>query len=316
MSTSGLWNSLKISLFIQRVYCLSPFYLSGSKLQTPWPIQAYIHIYLAVYIAIIAISVYYLQIFATLKQFLPSGFMWIALSGCEFFLTNITFVLVVVFLNAKRIIQMNLLHRIATVDNRMHRHFGVEVNFWRLRRYNNIAWIVMLLYYQGFAVVVTIIVIRSNLIRLIPFVFAYQFQQATASGFTFLLVNYMLILRARIVLVRDVFNAIWKEYAIAVNRRQKDAVLQRLSVTYQVFKELCELVQVIDGAFGLVALVRIAHEFTLLNTQLYLVFWIARDVQDFSDLWYIVMALVWMLPNVIKIGCTTVTVESTLSEVF
>lgn len=278
--------------------------------------QAYIYIYLTVYIAIIAISVHFLHLFVTLRQFLPAGFMWIALSSFEFVFTNITFVLVVVILNAKRFMQMDFLQRIATVDNRMHRHFGAEVNFWRLRRYNNLAWTAMSLYYQGLAVIVTVVVCRTGFGQLVPFVFAYQLEQATASGLAFMLVNYMLIVRARFVLIRRVFATVWKEYLVAANRRQKDVVLQRIVVVFQVFKELCALMQVLDGAFGLVALVRLAHDFTLLNTQLYLVFWIARDVKTLSDLWYIVIALVWMLPNVIKIGCTTVSVESTLSEVF
>lgn len=316
MQTSNLWSSLKTTLFIQRIYCLSPFYLrDNGKLQAPWPALAYNYAYLTIYIAIILISIFNLNILVHLREFLPAGFMWIALSGFEFFFTIVTFVLVVVCMTIKRGGQMEFLRRVAKVDARLQRHFGAQVHFGRLQRYNRFAWIGMSLYYHGLAVVMTIVVCRTNLSRLVPLIFAHQMEEATASGLAFLLVNYMLILRARFVLVRRIYDATWQEYFYASNRRQKDAVLRRLTVVFQAFKELSDLVAVFDRAFGLVALIRLAHDFTLLNTQLYLVFWLARDARTISDLGFIGVALVWMLPSVIKIGCTTVSVESTLDAV-
>lgn len=316
MQTSSLWHSLRRSLLIQRVYCLSPFHLKDNrKLQSTWTMLAYTGAYLTIYIAIIAISIYHLNIFTYLKQFLPVGFMWIALGGFEFFSTNATFVLVVIVLSAKRSVQMDYLQRLVSVDGRLLRHFEAQTDCRRVESRSNFAWITMSIYYQGLAVVATIVVCRTQLSQLVPIIFAYQLEQATASGLAYMLVNYMLILRARFILVRHIFEEASQEYVVTRIRRQKDAVLRRLAVVYQVFKELCDLVSLFDSAFGLVALIRLAHDFTLLNTQMYLVFWLARDAETASDLWYIGIALVWMLPNVIKIGGTTAAVESTLDEV-
>lgn len=316
MSSTNIWSSLKTTLLLQRIYCLSPFYFDGKRLRSPWSVQLYTYGYLVTYLTILAISVFYLHTLTYLKQFLPAGFLWIVLSGFEFAFTNVSFVLVLIILEISKPDQMDFLHRVAAVDDRLQRHFGIAVNFNRLKRYNRLAWLAQALYYQGLAILVAFYASSSGHARLLPFIFAYQLEQATAFGLAFLIVNYMLLLRSRLQLVNRLYDDLWRGYLIATGRRQQDAVLRRIIVLYQIFKELWDLVLLLDKAFGLAMLVRFAHDFTLLNTQLYLIFWIARDTETLADLWFIAVALVWMLPNVIKIGCTTVTVEGTINEVW
>lgn len=315
MVTTNLWTSLKYTLFLQQIYCLSPFNLAGQRLHTSWRTRAYTYAYLTTYLAILAASIFYLRTLTYLKQFLPAGFLWIVLSGFEFVFTNVSFVLIVVTLDIGKGHQMDFLRRVAAVDARLHRHYNVHVDFQRLRQCNDFAWVVMAIYYQGLAILISIVVWRSNRAALIPFVFTYHLEQATASGLTFLLVNYAFLLRARLAVLRGIHNALLEQFEEAVDRRQKDVVLRHIAVVLQAFKELSDLVQVLDKAFGLVALIRLAHDFTLLNSQLYLLFWIVRDTQTQYTYLYVIVVLVWMMPNVIKIGCTSAAMEMVLGEV-
>lgn len=315
MPPTNLWSSLKVTLVLQRIYCLSPFYFDGKRLRSPWPVQLYTYGYLILYLTILAISVFYLRTLAYLKQFLPAGFLWTVLSGFEFAFTNASFVLVLIILEISKPDQMDFLHRVAAVDDRLQRHFDATVNFNRLKQYNGYAWLGQSFYYQGLAILLAIYVGSSGHSLVLPFVFAYQLEQATAFGLAILIVNYMLLLRARFRLVDRLHDDLWREYLTVTGRRQQDALLRRIIVLFQIFKELWDLVLLLDKAFGLAMLVRFAHDFTLLNTQLYLIFWIGRDTDTLDDLWYIAVALVWMLPNVIKIGCTTVMVDRTINEV-
>lgn len=317
MQTPDLWTSLQTSHWFQRIYCISPFVLAADKrrLHTPRSLLAYIVVYLTACIATIIISIVYLNIFDYLKEFLPVGFMWIVLSGMEFLFANIAFVLVVVISTTKRSAQISFLHAIAEVDGRLQHNFGTHVDFDRLKRFNDFAWLAMLLYYQGLALVLAVVMWRANLSRLVPIIIVYQLEQATAAGLAFVLANYMLLLRARFRLVRRISEQARQEYPLAVNRRQQDAVVQRLTVVYREFKALCNAMAEFANAFGLIALIRLAHDFTRLNTQLYLVFCLACDARTIHDVWYIGVAFVWMLPNVIKMGSVTVAVEAAVDEV-
>lgn len=315
MAASNLWTSLKYTLFLQQIYCLSPFYLAGKRLHTTWRTRAYTYTYLMAYLAILAASIFYLRTFSYLKEFLPAGFLWIALSGFEFAFTNVSFVLIVITLDINKGHQIDFLHRVAGVDARLYRHFNVHVDFQHLRQFNGFAWVVMAIYYQGLAILISIVLWRSNRAALVPFVFTYHLEQATASGLTFLVVNYALLLRVRFAVLRGIHYALLYQFEVAGDRRHKDVVLRHISVVLQAFKELTDLVQVLNKAFGLVALIRLAHDFTLLNSQLYLLFWIVRDTQTQHKYLYVIVVLVWMLPNIIKIGCTSAVMEKVLSEV-
>lgn len=317
MTTSNFWTSLRTSLILQRFHCLSPFSYNHhtQKLQSKWPVLFYTFLYLTLYVTIVFISIHYLSIFKYLKDFLPVGFMWIALSGFEFFFTNVTFVLIVLILTFKRGAQMEFLQTMADVDSQLMRQFGIQVDQHQMKHINNYAWLIMSIYYQGFAIVLSILVYRTNLVCLVPIIFAYQLAQVTGAGLAFIIVNYMLILKWRFALVRHIYDGVRQEYFIVGSRRHKDTTIRRITIVYHLFKALCDSVGTFNRAFGLVALIRLAHEFTLLNTQLYLVFWLARDAKTMHDLLFIGVALVWMLPNILKIGGMTSTVESALDEV-
>lgn len=315
MLPANIWSTLKTALLIQRIYCLSPFYFDGKKLRAIWLIQCYTYGYLVLYITLLIISIIYLQIFAYLKEYLPNGFLWIVLSGTEFALTNASFILVLIILETSKAAQMDFLHRIARVDHRLQRHFGASVNFNKLKQFNRFIWLGQSLYYQGLALIICIYLISSGHGSVIPFVFAYQLEQATAFALTLLIVNYMTLLHSRFTLIAQLSDDIQNEYLTTISRRQQDVVVRRTIILFQIFKELSDLVLLLDKGFGLTMLIRFAHDFTLLNTQVYLIFWISHDIWTLADLWYIALALIWMLPNIIKIGWTTATVEKTIIKV-
>lgn len=72
-----------------------------------------------------------------------------------------------------------------------------------------------------------------------------------------------------------------------------------ISVWMCIFKELCSLIDLLSETWGVVLIVRMMHDFTLLVSQMYVIYWILTSAQ--YNLAFVMIVTFWMLQNVIKI---------------
>lgn len=307
----SLQEALRVQFIIQIYLGQSPFQLKNNKFQRSRSIELYYIICPILYVPFVLYN-----LFGMLHEsnaiFTTEGYLWSLIAAFELIFTNIAFPLLLLHSYLWRLDQINFWNRMIAIDNVLRTQFQIDFHklYTKIRRRTIVVLAFCFLYYCGIAISICNTLKAVDLIRFhtVLFSLCYQTEQCGTGLFTIALINKLLTLRTRFRLLR-------LSQAGLIAPFNKPSSGQPIAVWTKTFKELCGLIDLLSRKIGMLLLLRFAHDFTLLTSQCYLIFWTIND--DDPDEWIYNIGVVsyWMVQNIVKIGAMGWLAHVTANEV-
>lgn len=313
-------DSIAEPIFVQLLICISPFRRQGESLVTSTSITVYSCIYIFVYVmsAIVAI----LNIQATVSQvalqdILSYGYLTLVIAVLELAYTLCTFPMFLIAMQFTRQMQINVLLRIAKIDALLIAEFpelDLQPFYVRLMRKQRIEMSLGAVYFAFMSCMLMWLLelfhFRSFGFQL--FAVIYIVEQTSTGLVSWSYTNAVHVMWARFCHLGRAQEIIQEDASAIVLKR-------RLSVLMGTFRDSCDLIESINGDMGLLLVIRVGHDFTLLLSQSYMLFWLIRTAdmwQLFSGYGVLMMAgALWMVQNVMRLLGSTFWTSRVVDEV-
>lgn len=310
---NNFFDSQRIPLFLQTFFGMTPFVRRGNRMvASRWMV---IQSILILFTYVVLVSICLSELISEVSGWtLDGGYLWGIIVAFELMFTNAAFPLLIIHSLIFKKRQIDFYNRVLDIDDRLQQHF--KMNLQPLHRAIHARCIGTALlcfaYFGGVTVVMVMTYIdfelKSKSIALYSMV--YQYEQIATGMLSSAIINTTLILRSR-------FRLLQKAQPLLLNNEDVSTTTRKLrfSIWLFTFKELCSLVDSISENVGIILIVRVAHDFTLLTSQCYLIFWIYIDNTDTDKFVLVCLVVYWMLQNVVKIGVTALVNQITINEV-
>lgn len=317
----NLWKSIRITFLLQRIYCVSPFYLdrSQNKLKVSIFTRMYTFFVLSIIVSLIWISVFDWNVFQTILYLLPHGYLWMILTIYELLSINFQFILNILIINSNKFMQIELLHRIFHIDQQLYAEFGASIDFKKNHQHAVCALIVFNVYYYGLMIVACYWSYINDKYALILFICIFQFEQLALAIMTLSCANYIFLIRARLQLLRQIYRKFeynfMRQPHAEVKGVYKQNILHQLRTIFEVFKELCNLIQMMGRFSGWNGVLILVHDFTWSLIQGYFLFYILLDDQEKHFIIYAAVVIASLLGNFAQTFTFAAAVAMTTSQV-
>lgn len=246
-----------------------------------------------------------------------NGYLWGIIATFEFTFTNVAFPMLLAHGFWTRRQQINFFNRIADMDVELELDLGIFTGPMN-RRLRYVVLFFMFLTFMYFNSLWFCLLVVLGTMRymfsfgILLFLVCNQVEQFAMGLLTWSMVSSMMLLRCRFRLLRNV------EFQLRPDN-ERDAVevmatRQRMAHTLRVYKRLVLLMDDFSRIMGNVMVLRFAHDFTLLVSQIYIVFYLL-SVYDAFFCSSIVFVVLWSMQNVVKIFVTTLAAHLTVLEV-
>lgn len=323
----NLYDGLSVTFVVQRLFCIFPLKRQGNEIVSSFFATIYSIISVILYYLNLTLALYVLNIEQTTAKVqsvqqsnedFSKSYLVLVIVVFEFIFNNAGIAVIVLFSHIKKNNQILFVQKVYDVDLVIMDELKVDIDYSRLRVICYSAFIAIFSYYiilncflfyklhdlqyfsPGVAYMATL----------------YQFEQSTTAITTWTYVNYVMLLRHRFAILRKRQEDLVKEKKVlqknGMKPKENVSVLSTLLMTY---KELCSCIDVLNDLSGSILILRIAHDFTLTTSQVYLISWIIMD-NNGEDKFELAFAIfVWMFPNLVKMGLTTLLTDITVEEV-
>lgn len=317
-----LTEAMKLQLFVQILFGQSPFLLWKNKIRP----NRYIELYYIVSMCVYPPSVMYIVYNMLLdpRNIINNhGYLWTMIASFEILFTNIAFPLLLLYSFMWRQEQIKFWTRLLAIDKVLHTRFKVDFKpiYVHLYRRILIVFVVFYIYYSGISagLLYTLIETRQVKVHSIVFSLIYQIEQCATGLLTISVINVFQLVRTRFRLLQN-FCTTAPTVPVNENNRAEVASLkarsQQISTWTLTFKEMCALIDLLSKKLGMLLMLRFAHDFTLLTSQFYLIFWIMRDNKESDKYVFVVLICYWMVQNAVKIGGIGWMAHVTANEVY
>lgn len=304
-------EALKIQIYLEIIFGLAPFLIRKNQLKTSSKIETYYKCCLCSYPFLIGFMTY--SSVTELKTwFFSAGYLWVLISMFELVFTNVAFPLLVLQSFLWRHDQIQFWNQIIYIDKVLRTIFTINMlpTYNHLRFRNIFLLILTLIYYFVISMWILIKVVLTGALEVYTTMFLiwYHMEQGLTGLMTTKIINKFLT-------IRTLFRRL-EEAQIGMNRGGSNGELKEfISMWTDTFKQTCRLIDLLSKKVGMILLLRFAHDFTLLTSQSYLIYWSYIKFNGTKRWMYILMMIYWMWPNVMKIGGVAWAAQITASEV-
>lgn len=283
MSKWNLWQSIESALWLQRIFCVSPFNLDRSTGRLKILLLTKIYVFCVV---IITSGIFYQSLFVwncteIMLKLLPTGMLWTILFYYEITSIHIHFLLNVLFSYTRKTKQMTFLYQVQLIDGKFLDQFHVNVNHQKHRRWIDFTIIVICLYYFLHYVSASHYWYQANELTMIPLTFVYNIDRICLSLPVYMSANYLLLIYTRCKLLHRIYRKLQLDYAR--NRGTSKFFLDELSKIFDLFKAICGLFTMITDAFGWIFMLIVIKSFAVILLQTYLLFYILTEPGDLNN---------------------------------
>lgn len=308
MTKLNLWDALKPTMILQRVYCISPFQRVGNRLKPSLISSIYGLASIVLYYILMVYSAYLITKSENILPFFRKSYLWAVIGGFELLFNNVGLTVLIVLCELKKNKQLSFLNRIYEIDEVIRRDFRTVIRYENLYMENCVAVFTCLIYYEGLTAFVLYFLYGHRLTSTGVYVFAflYQYEQICSGTISLTYINYVRLVRDRFKILKNLQIDLTNESTTNVIKTSK------LFLTY---KDLCSLIELVNDNYGIVLILRIAHDFTLTTCQVYLITWVFMDSALTNKFELVACITLWMIQNIVKIGLTTLSAELTVREV-
>ena len=214
---------------------------------------------------------------------------------------------------------MKFIEKIQKIDDSMRFNFEMNIDYWMYKVLSLLALSIVVVYYN---VVVTVVMYFflldiSSVMNFLTFA-TYVNLSATSGIFTYGFVGYVILIRRCLIKFNESLGKVVKfpPEELEKQYKTKDALCKEMMRYTKIYKTLCSGVDDINQIYGSSMVLQFAHDFTLLTTQIFAMFYIGFYEHDPTKSFIKIIALiVWMMPNVLKISFTCFTCHMARNEV-
>lgn len=205
----------------------------------------------------------------------------------------------------QRVHQMKFIEKIQKIDESLRYSFNVNIDYWRYKVTSIVILISVVVYYN---IIVTCVVFFYLLdiqsATAIMTFFLYIMLTSTSGIFTYGFVGYVVLIQERLVKVNEKLEEIvrFPPEVLEKKYKTKEALCKEMLRYTKIYKNLCSCVDDLNEIYGSSMVLHFAHDFTLLTTQIFSMFYIGFYNDPNESLPKILALIVWLLPNVIKMS--------------
>lgn len=312
MTKLNLWDALKPTMILQRVYCISPFQRVGNLLEPSLISSIYGLVSVILYYALMVYSTYLIIKVGNVVPLFQKSYIWAVIGGFEILFNNAGLIVLMILSEFKKKQQLSFLNQIYVIDETIKREFRVEIKYKSLYLQNVTAVLLCFIYYEGLTVFVLYFLYGYGLTSsgLYIFTFLYQYEQISSGTMSLTYISYVLLVRERFRILKNIQVQLTNESTVS-----NQSNVLKISKLFLTYKDLCSLIELINDNYGITLIIRIAHDFTLTTSQVYLISWVFMDNNVTNKIELIMCITLWMIQNIVKIGFTTLSAELTVEEV-
>lgn len=310
-------NSIRYLVGIQTFFCIAPYCIRGGRVIT----SAFTTIWCIVvgcgFLLVVWYSAQTSLAAHPINMHFQNGYLWGIIAMFELTFTNVAYPALVAHAFVTRRQQMRFLNQIATMDEELESELGVSAGLMnqRLRLAVMSFMFVTFVYFNTlwFGLIIQLGTMRHTFdFGVLMFLICNQMEQFVMGLLTWSMVTHMMLLRCRFKLLRQVHLPV--QYKKGLELVDVRAIRIRMVRSLSVYKRLVVLMDDFSRIMGNVMLLRFAHDFTLLVSQMYIVYYIL-SVYEPNHFQSIVFVVLWSLQNVVKILVTALAAHLTVLEV-
>lgn len=326
-------DAVRHVILLQTAFCVAPYWPFGHRLTTyrwasVWSLGgAFALVLVAVYTFV---RVHHISVQRWL-QLRGISYLWAIIAAFECAFTYCAYPALVVHTFVHRRFYIEFVNGIADMDVRLERRLAIRCGAMNRRLQRQLLGMMCLMwpYFNLLWVFMALLMIGNRLSLgwgMALMVWTNQVEQFAMGLLTGALIVRMVVLRSR-------FRALRSRRLLAAVRRSARAsdrpARETVAVWLTEFKRLVTMIDEMSAHMGAVMAMRFMHDFTLLLSQMYLVYWTLTNGSGSGDgqpptmagrigtnEWLTVgFVAVWSVQNVIKIVATTYAAHVTVREV-
>lgn len=286
------WSAIRVALIVQRFFGISPFHLdSTSKLITSKRTVAYSAVLLIIYMFCVSFATYTIWSSDVIVNVLfTHGYVFIVVSFIDLMFTKLSYIFIVVFSEANKHYQIQFYEKIKEIDSFMCTEFKRNINYELIGWHNTIGLFIGLGYFQALVLYVSLKLHLQNYLPtfgMVMFCIVFQYDQMAMFMNAWAFGNCVSMIKLR-----------YQELLMAL--RQQHSVQNGITA----YKQLFIAVQLLNKN-NCPIVVRYIHDFTIMTTQLYMLFWLMLGHSNTIRLSVFVALITFIMHNILKIGVTT-----------
>lgn len=305
-----MYEAIRLQLWIQTIIGVSPFYINQKcdRIVRSRLAESYT-ILVGVAFVVIVLLVSYISLSKFFTVIMEKSYLYGVIICFEFGFTNLTVPFIIVHSLVTKERHIDFFNRIHQLDTTFSNSFHIEMtDTYRSQRNRSIRFVaISITYYSIIAVLITLGLYFQDLTEFGIHLYSVSYQlEQSGTGILFsAMASVLYLLRLRFQLLHQIWRQQIQMAAITQHKSKiitTDALTKKRAAEWMfAFKELCLLLDLMSSTWGMVLIVRLMHDFTLLVSQMYMIYWILNDNADSEGLTYAVMIVFWMLQNVLKI---------------
>lgn len=314
VSRITFWEVIKCPYYLQLIAGISPYVRKGNQLVSTTLVNVYSTLLIVLFVFFVTVSIRLIRDEGFEWLNFNHGYLWIIIVCFELTFTVITFPIMLVYCQFSKREQIWFIIKIEEIDSLLIDEFEVSFNqlysSFRIRQYVELGG--SSLYY-----IIIYLVLRSILqfyeltsIGFELFSIVYVWEQAISGLMTFSFMNSSIVLSSKFAMLKQIQQTIETNVCLSASVTKR-----KLSILMTTFKDVCQIIEMISQQTGVVLILRYSHDFTLLTSQCYMIYFLLTEYQDEWTMKKLMTFLVWMVQNVVRIGLTSYRMHSTVSEV-
>lgn len=313
-------DAVRWLISLQTAFCIAPYRIRDRRLVCSAATTGWTVVGALLFVAVVAYSAVRAYAEHSMELRFRNGYLWGIIATFEFSFTNFAYPALVVHSLRHRRDPIAFYNGIADMDAQLRRELGVRTGPLNRRLHRIIMWFIGLSFpFFNCLWAALLLLFALNGLQLgmgvLLFVCANQLEQLTMGLLTWSLVSHLLVMRARFRALRTVrLNGGGAGGRLSAGASTVARTRRRVAVWLSAFQRLVGMLDRLSVGVGNVVALRFTHDFTLLLSQVYLVYWLVADYRR-QHLATIVFVAFWSVPNVLKIGATTYAAHVTVEEV-
>lgn len=218
----------------------------------------------------------------------------------------------------KRNDQVKFIEKVQKIDDSIRYNFNMKIDYDSYKTRTIVGIIIVSLYYNiVVSAVMYFFMLDIRSLSAIATFSCYIAQSSTSGIFTHGFVSYVILILIRMTKVNEKLHEIirFPPEVLEKQYKTKEALCNEMLRYTKMYKSLCSCVDSLNEIYGSSMVLQFAHDFTLLTTQIFGMFYIGFFEDPEQSIFRIIALLIWLLPNIIKMTMICFYCHMTRNEV-
>jgi 7tm Chemosensory receptor len=214
--------------------------------------------------------------------------------------------------------QMGFIEKVQKIDETLRASFSIEMDYKRYKIISIVILMFILVYYNlAVSSVMFFFLLDITSTSGVSTFVIYIIQSATSGIFTYGFLCYVVVIAGRITVINKELAKIvqFPPEVLEKQYENKEAMYVDMMRYTKIYKSLCGCIDDLNQIYGSSMVLHFAHDFTLLTTQIFAMFYIGFFENAVESRYQLMALLVWLLPNIVKMSFICFNCHRTTNEV-